>query len=108
MALGIYMCIRPASSLEPVHAHINLVGFARHRIFGVAGRAFPGLATDKLAKMQFSTFVAGALLLMIGIALSIWAQIEIAVIVGSILLLIGALVFAVMALRISADRVASR
>lgn len=99
LALGIFMGIRQDFTLAPVHAHINLVGFACHTLFGIAGRAFPALATDKLAKLQFAIFAAGSPLLMVGIALSLLLHIEVVVVIGSLLVFVGALLFALMTVR---------
>ena len=43
MALGIVMGIRQDFQLAPVHAHINLVGFVSHCVFGLVHRAWPAL-----------------------------------------------------------------
>jgi hypothetical protein len=41
MLLGIVMGIRQDFQLAPVHAHVNLVGFAAHSVFGLFTRPGP-------------------------------------------------------------------
>jgi hypothetical protein len=103
MVLGIVMGIKQDFTLAPVHAHVNLVGFAGHSVLALALAVWPALGRDSLARAQFWTFVIGAPLLMVGIALSILMQSELIVIIGSILLLIGALLFLAMVVRLKSD-----
>lgn len=102
MLLGIVMGIRESFELAPVHAHINLVGFACHSVFGVVGKVFPGVARDRLAKSQFWIFAVGSPILMVGIAFSIVGHNPLVAILGSLLTLLGALLYLVMVLRSSA------
>ena len=103
MIMGIVMGIKQDFTLAPVHAHINLVGFAGHGLLAVALAVWPALARDRLATLQFWTYVVGSPLLMVGIALSILAHSEAIVIVGSLLLLIGGLLFLAMVVRLRTD-----
>ncbi|GAA0723770.1 hypothetical protein [Dokdonella soli] len=50
---GIYMGASGDHSLFPVHAHINLLGWVSLALIGLIYRQFPGLATTRLAKIQF-------------------------------------------------------
>lgn len=99
MLLGIVMGIRQGFQLTPVHAHINLVGFTAHSLFGLAYRWWPNLKQGAMAVVQFWLFVVGAPLLMVGIAMSIKANNIAVAIVGSILVFLGALLFLVIAAR---------
>ncbi|HEX3665747.1 MAG TPA: hypothetical protein VHU23_10995 [Rhizomicrobium sp.] len=96
MTLGIVMGMRHDFQLEPVHAHINLVGFVAHSLFGLMHRAWPSLRTGVLAMAQFWFFVLGSPVFLIGITLAILAGNAILAIIGSILLLVGALLFLAM------------
>lgn len=71
VALGTYMGGRGDFTLAPVHAHINLVGFALMSIFGLMLRVIPAMATTTLAKAHFWLFQAGALVMITGLWLLI-------------------------------------
>jgi hypothetical protein len=97
MLLGIVMGVRQDFVLAPVHAHINLVGFAAHCIFGLVYRAWPELKQGAMAAAQFWLFVVGSPLLMIGITIAIKTNNVALAIVGSLLVTLGALLFLVIA-----------
>jgi hypothetical protein len=99
MAFGIVMGIRQDFQLAPVHAHINLVGFVAHCVFGVIHRAWPALRESALAKLQFWLYVAGTPLFVVGVALSILSGQIVLAVIGSILVLLGALAFLAMVAR---------
>jgi hypothetical protein len=99
MLLGIAMGIRQDFQFAPVHAHINLVGFAAHGIFGLVYKAWPSLKQGALAAAQFWLSVLGAPLLMAGIAVSIKANNIALAVVGSILVALGALLFLIITAR---------
>jgi len=71
-------------------------------VFGVVGKVFPGVARDRLAKSQFWIFAVGSPILMVGIAFSIVGHNPLVAILGSLLTLLGALLYLVMVLRSSA------
>ena len=52
-------------SLSPLHAHINLPGFAVMSIFGLVYRAFPAMAATTLSPVHFWLHVAGVLVLLV-------------------------------------------
>jgi len=60
MVLGIVMGASENFTLMPVHAHINLIGFACHAIFGMAYRQWPSMKMSPLAPYQFWIFVIAA------------------------------------------------
>src|SRR3984957_11231822 len=93
MVLGIVMGIRQDFLLVPVHAHINLVGFAAHGIFGLVYKAWPELKGGAIVVAQFWLFVVGAPLLMFVIAITITTYITTLATVGSLLVTLGALLF---------------
>ncbi|HZP10694.1 hypothetical protein [Methyloceanibacter sp.] len=55
-AFGIWVGVSEHFELAPVHAHINLVGFASMVLFGLMYRAYPALAESKLAAAHFVIF----------------------------------------------------
>ena len=50
---GIYMGASGDHSLFPVHAHINLLGWASLALIGLIYRQFPEIANTTLARIQF-------------------------------------------------------
>ena len=100
MVLGIQMGMAHDFQLVPVHTHINLVGWVSMALFGIGYRV--GLAkSGRLAVLHFWVAAAGAILLPIGIYLSITQQQEAVVIVGSLLTVASLLLFLVNVLRAS-------
>lgn len=67
--LGMYMGGAQDFTLAPVHAHINLLGFTLMTVFGLAYRVMPNLAANGLALAHFWLHQAGALVLLVGLAL---------------------------------------
>jgi hypothetical protein len=95
MLLGIVMGSREDMQFAPVHAHINLVGFSAHCVFGLVYNAWPKLKAGTLAAVQFWLFVVGSPLFMVGIAITIRAGSPMLTVVGSLLIFLGALLFLV-------------
>jgi hypothetical protein len=69
-AFGIWMGVGEHFELAPVHAHINLVGFASMALFGLIYRSYPALAESKLAAAHFMIFTIGAVLFIAGLPLA--------------------------------------
>ncbi len=90
---GIWMGIGEHFDLAPVHAHINLVGFASMVLFGLLYRAFPALAQSKLATAHFLIFTIGTILFLAGLPLAQSHQTIAVAVIGSLSVLIGLLVF---------------
>ena len=53
VSLGIFMGASGDHSMMPVHAHLNLLGWASLALIGLIYRQFPDLAFTTLAKIQF-------------------------------------------------------
>ncbi|MGZ9114210.1 MAG: hypothetical protein ACXW3K_06260 [Brevundimonas sp.] len=64
MSLGVWMGANQDFVLRPVHAHINLIGFASMLLFGLFYRSIPAAAQGWLPKAQFVLWVLGFLILM--------------------------------------------
>lgn len=64
MTLGVWMGANENFALRPVHAHINLLGFASMMLFGLFYRAFPAAAKGLLPLAHFILSVLGFLILM--------------------------------------------
>jgi hypothetical protein len=93
MVLGIVLGVKEDFLLSPVHAHINLLGFAAHCIFGLVYRAWPELKQGALAAAQFWLFVVGSPLFMVGLTLTLTTHNPTLTIIGSLLVTLGALLF---------------
>lgn len=97
MGLGIAMGSAENFTYADVHAHINLVGWASMSIYALAYRAWPAMARSALAQWHFWIANAGALVLVIGIALIISnpGGAPVTAIIGSLITILGAILFAI-------------
>ena len=64
MALGVWMGANETFTLRPVHAHVNLLGFASMMLFGLFYRAFPAAGRGWMPMAHFVLSVVGFLILM--------------------------------------------
>ena len=64
MALGVWMGANETFTLRPVHAHVNLLGFASMMLFGLFYRAFPAAGRGWMPMVHFVLSVVGFLILM--------------------------------------------
>jgi hypothetical protein len=64
MSLGVWMGANENFVLRPVHAHINLLGFASMMLFGLFYRIFPAAGRGWLPMAHFFLSVVGFLILM--------------------------------------------
>lgn len=71
MSLGVWMGANQDFVLRPVHAHINLLGFASMMLFGLFYRAFPAAARGWLPMAHFILSVLGFVVLMPTLALAL-------------------------------------
>ena len=71
MSLGVWMGANEDFVLRPVHAHINLLGFASMMLFGLFYRAFPAAGRGWLPMVHFALSVLGFLILMPSLTLLI-------------------------------------
>jgi hypothetical protein len=53
VSMGLYMGITQTFKLHPVHAHVNLLGWASMALFGVIYVQFPSAAETTLARIHF-------------------------------------------------------
>lgn len=95
--LGIVMGIIHDFELTPVHAHINLLGWVSMGLFGAFYHFYPQAAETKLAKTHFWLHNLGVPFMQGGLAYSILTgneSVGIVIIVASIAIVIGGLLFA--------------
>ena len=64
MSLGVWMGANQDFVLRPVHAHVNLLGFASMMLFGLFYRAFPAAGRGWMPMAHFVLSVIGFLILM--------------------------------------------
>ncbi|MCP5075049.1 MAG: cytochrome-c oxidase [Rhodobacteraceae bacterium] len=65
MVMGMYMGGSGDHTLAPVHAHINLLGFALMALFALIYRLFDGLAGGRLASLHFWLHQVGTALMLL-------------------------------------------
>jgi hypothetical protein len=101
MGLGTYMGTAHDFAFAPVHAHINLVGYVTHFLFGLYYRAEPANAEGMLPETHFICAVLGGVLLPVGIvgAISADATLEIAILPGIVLTLASMVLFLAVVIR---------
>ncbi len=104
VVMGIYMGATGEFQYSPVHAHINLVGWASLALFGLVYRAYPELATRKLARVHLLLSASSAVLLPVGIALAVLRQMEVLAIVSAMLWLAGTIVFLLQLLSLTGQK----
>jgi len=93
VTLGTIMGIRHDFSLAPVHAHINLVGWASLSLFGIVYKLYPEMARSRLAALHFILAAPSAVMFPIGIALSILYGRPLVAIVAAFMWLAGVILF---------------
>ena len=71
LALGFYMAIGDDSTLMPVHAHLNLVGFVAMTLYGLFYQVVPGATAGRWPIAHFWLALVAALCLPAGMALII-------------------------------------
>ena len=99
MIVGIVMGASHNFQFIPLHAHINLVGFACHSIFGLAYRHWPAMKVSRLAPLQFWVFVLATPITLIGLYFTLTGGPLLPTIVGSLGLTLGAILLFVMVWR---------
>jgi hypothetical protein len=109
MILGMWMGMAEDHTFTPVHAHLNLLGWATMFLFGLYYRGNESAEAGALPQIQFWCSVVGLILLALGIGAStvqspwVWLTIP-----GSVLSLVAMLIFLVVVVRSSGrPRVAS-
>ena len=97
VTMGIVMGIKQQFLLAPVHAHINLLGWATLGIIGVVYHAYPAAAETRLAQIHFWIHNIALPVFMIGLGFVLsgnGAFLPVAI-AGALAVAIGIVVFAV-------------
>ena len=101
MLAGIAMGISQNFVLAPAHAHLNLIGGILLFLFGLYYRLFPAAGTSRLARIQGSLHMVGAILFPAGIAVVLLKgpSFEAAPIAGSLIVVAAMILFAITVFR---------
>ena len=108
MGLGLYMAMSGDHAQRPAHAHINLLGWVSMMLYGLFYKCCGDAGRTRLALSQFWISTIGVVVMNTGIFL-IYAgmpKAEPAAAIGSLLVIAGLILFALIALRATADRTA--
>ena len=97
VTMGIVMGITHEFVLAPVHAHINLLGWATLAIMGVVYHAYPAAGETRLATIHFWIHATALPVFMVGLGFALTGHDAFLplTIVGALGVAIGILVFAV-------------
>jgi hypothetical protein len=93
ICLGIAMGMSQNFQFTPVHAHLNLLGWASLALFGLIYKAYPELAKSRLAMAHFALSSLSSVVFPLGLYLAIAHANPLLAIAASFLALAGVLVF---------------
>lgn len=97
VGLGVYMSMAHDYTLTGVHVHINLLGWASFALAGVIYWLFPKAGNNLLSKIQFWVHTISLPVMMICLTLLLKGndQVEVLMGVGSTLVVVSVIIFAV-------------
>lgn len=104
VAMGMYMGMAHDFQLAPVHAHLNLLGWASLALFGLAYCAVPRLAEGWLPKLHLLLSGVSAPLFPLGIYLAIFRDSSRLVQITAPMWFLGALLFSIIVWRAALRR----
>jgi len=102
ISFGIHMSASGDTTFMPLHAHLNLLGFALSILFALVYRSYDAMGASRLAVIHFWLHVVGAVVLLIMLFLFLGGTIgesgmvplapiaEFAILIGVILFLFNA------------------
>ncbi|WP_025898366.1 hypothetical protein [Sneathiella glossodoripedis] len=99
MVWGIQMSASEDHTLAPAHGHLNLIGWVSMMLYGFYYHLVSAAAKSLLAKVHFLTATASILVLTPGIAMVLQGGSPLPAKIGSILILVSALIFAFIVIR---------
>jgi hypothetical protein len=101
IGIGIAMAASGDHSVFPAHAHLNLLGWVSLFLIGIFYRFHPALDASRIALVQSAIWIAGTIVLTIGVAGLYLGRpgLEPVAIVGSFLVLGAMLMFAYLVFR---------
>ncbi|AZS17767.1 cytochrome-c oxidase [Paenibacillus lutimineralis] len=97
VGLGVYMSMAHDYTLTGVHVHINLLGWASFALAGVIYWLFPKAGNHLLSKIQFWVHTISLPVMMICLTLLLKGndQVEVFMGVGSTLVVVSVIIFAI-------------
>jgi hypothetical protein len=96
MAMGIFIGISQQFVLAPVHAHVNLLGWATLALAAIVFAFWPHTAQTRLARAFFVIYNVSLPIMMISLTIKFMgSQLEWPLVVGSLGVFVGALLFVV-------------
>lgn len=106
VSLGIWMGANENFTLRPVHAHINLIGWASMMLFGLVYRVFPEAARGWMPVAHFVLAALGFLIMMPSLALMLLGNMTLVpfLIVSEVMVFASLLLFAVIVFRATGGR----
>lgn len=110
VSMGVFMGVTHDFTLAPVHAHMNLLGWASLALFGLAYRSYPQLGASWTATLHLALCGPSAVLMPLGIAMAVLRDAPGLAIGASLLWLAGCLTYLakVVALIVGSAPAASR
>jgi hypothetical protein len=90
ICLGLVMGASHQFTLAPVHAHLNLLGFATFTLAGLIYKAYPAAADTRLAKWHFWLHNIGLPPFMVALALMLRGNEGMGPVVGILSMVVGA------------------
>lgn len=94
MAFGIVMAASHDHTLSTAHAHLNLLGWVSMAIYGLFYHTVPAAAETRLARIHVVVATLGLWIMIPGIAMAVMGMSEGPAVVGSLLTIIGMILFA--------------
>ena len=97
VGMGIYMGASHDHTLKPVHAHVNLLGWASMALIGFYVLHFGDRMSRRLERIQFWLHQVGAVILLVSLSLLVLGNTAVEPVVGVTSIVVGAsvLLFAV-------------
>ena len=97
VAMGIAMGASQNFTLRPVHAHVNLLGWATFALAGLIYAAYPRAAASKLAKVHFWSMNVALPVMMGALAMVLMGQMQVvpALVAAEFLAAAGIIAFAI-------------
>jgi cbb3-type cytochrome oxidase subunit 1 len=93
VTMGLFMGMTEKFTLMPVHAHVNLLGWASLALCGLIYTLYPAAATTKLAKVHFWLHNLGLPPLMVSLAFLVTGHEAAGPVVGITSMVVGAGIF---------------
>ncbi|PYB75325.1 hypothetical protein [Rhizobium wuzhouense] len=94
MAFGMVMAASHDHTLMTAHAHLNLMGWVSMAIYGLYYHSVPAAAETRLAKIHVGVTTLGLWIMIPGVAMAVLGMTEGPAIAGSLLTILGMLLFA--------------